>query len=145
MSVKIVYTPVATPITLTLKRGPLNFKPYWDGRVHDNLATDGSQRERVTENLDILIAFEMPHLLLQDDMAAWAGFESFALAGGAFQFFPSDGLTEYYNCVLEDAKFQMTRNAPQKYGAPVVIRVLQDGQAPADPAQVLRRFYGIST
>lgn len=144
MAVKIVYNAGAGNVTLTLKRGPLNFRPYWDGRLHDNLGTDGSKRERVIENLDILISFEMPHLLLQDDMTAWASFEAFALPGGGFQLYPSDQLTEKYNCVLEDSKFEMTRNAPQKYGAPVVIRILQDAQAPADPAQVLRRFYGIS-
>ena len=38
MSVKIVYHPLAVDVTLTFVRGPVNFKPYFDGRLHDNLA-----------------------------------------------------------------------------------------------------------
>jgi hypothetical protein len=123
----------------------LNFRPYWDGRVHDNLATSGAARERVVEALDVLISFEMPHLVVDDDMAAWALFEAFALAGGTFKFYPSDGLGDYYNCVAEDAKWEPARNAPKKYGVVVVVRILADGQAPSGPDVVLRRFYGIAT
>ena len=147
MAVQIVYNPGSGNATITFKRGPVNFKPYWDGRVHDNLSTSGKVRERVVENLDILISFEMPNLVLFDDLAAWAGFEAFGLAGGTFQFYPcgvNPTLTDNYNCVLEDAKFAPARNAPAKYGASVVIRILQDAQAPATPEIVLRRFYGVT-
>jgi hypothetical protein len=42
MSVQIQYTPAGGPLTtLTFKRGPVNFKPYFDGRVHDNLGWKG--------------------------------------------------------------------------------------------------------
>jgi hypothetical protein len=143
MSVKIVYG--SGPTTLTFKRGPVNFRPYWDGRVHDNLASSGAARERVVEHLDILIGFDTPHLVIDDDMAAWAAFEAFALAGGGFKFYPSDGLSDYYNCVLEDAKWEPTRNAPKKYAAAVLVRVLQDSQAPAGPDVILRRFHGLSS
>ena len=145
MSVKIVYHPLAVDVTLTFVRGPVNFKPYFDGRLHDNLATGGAVRERVVENLDILIGFETPHLIIDGDMAAWGAFESFALLGGGFKFYPCDALSDYYNCVLEDSKWEPVRNAPKKYAAAVVLRVLQDAQAPSGPDVILRRFYGLTS
>jgi hypothetical protein len=144
VSPQIIYNPGTGNVTLTFKRGPLNFKPYWDGRVHDNLATSGAARERVVENLDILISFEVPHMVLTDDLSAWASFEAWALAGGQFQFYPCSTLTDYYDCVAEDSKWTPARNAPAKYGAPVVFRILQDSQCPSGPDIVLRRFYGIT-
>ena len=143
MSVKIVYG--TGPTTLTCKRGPLNFNPYFDGRMHDNLSTSGAARERVTENLDILIFFEMPNLVIDDDMPAWGTFEAFALTGNGFKFYPSDGLPDYYNCVLEDLKWEPKRNAPKKYAATVLVRILQDSQAPISPDVILRRFYGLTS
>jgi hypothetical protein len=143
MSVKVVYG--SGPTTLTFKRGPVNFRPYFDGRVHDNLSTSGAARERVVEHLDLLISFDTPHLVIDDDMAAWGTFMVFALAGGGFKFYPSDGLGDYYNCVLEDPKWEPERNAPKKYGATVTVRVLQDSQAPASPDVILRRFYGLTS
>ena len=144
MACKIVYNPGSGNVTLTFKRGPVNFRPYWDGRVNDNLATSGKVRERVVENLDILISFELPHLVLTDDMSAWDAFAAWALAGGGFAFYPSDSLADYYNCVAEDKGWGPARNAPQKYGVTVVLRILQDSQAPSGPNVVLRRFYGIT-
>jgi hypothetical protein len=144
MASKIIYTPVATPITLTIKRGPLNFTPYFEGRVHDNLGTSGAARERVTEHLDILIEWQMPHMVIGDDIEAWASFEAWALVGGGFQFYPSTALGDYYNCVAEDSGWKPQRNGPAKYGATVRIRILNDAQAPADPSVVLRRFYGLT-
>jgi len=146
MAVKIVYNPGSGNVTLTFKRGPLNFTPYFEARVNDNLSTSGKVRERVMESLvpDILISFEMPHMVLLDDLAAWAAFFAFALAGGQFVLYPSDALTDTYNCVLEDKSWKPGRNAPYKYGAPVVIRILSDGSAPATPEIVLRRFYGVT-
>jgi hypothetical protein len=144
MAVKIVYNPGSGNVTLTFKRGPVDFKPYWDGRVHDNLGTSGAVRERVVENLDILVSWSMPNMILTDDVSGWASFQAFALAGGSFQLWPSDALTDYYNCVLEDSKWQPAWNAPGKYGAVVTARILQDGQAPSGPDIVLRRFYGVT-
>jgi hypothetical protein len=147
MSCQIVYNPGTGNVTLTFLRGPLNFSPYFDGRVNDNLSTNGQVRERVVENLDILISFEMPHMQIQSDMTAWDAFEQFALAGGQFQFYPSGAspaLPDYYDCVAEDKGWKPQRNAPQKYGAKVLLRVLQDGQAPSGPNVILRRFYGIT-
>ena len=145
MSVKSVYHPLTVDVTLLFARGPVNFKPYWDGRVHDNVSTSGAARERVVENLDIMIGFEMPHLVIDDDMAAWATFENFALLGGGFKFYPCSTLTDYYNCVLEDVKWELVTNAPKKYAATVLVRVLQDSQTPSGPDVVLRRFYGLTT
>ena len=146
MSVKIVYTPAGgSDQTLTFKRGPVDFTPHWDGRVHDNLSTDGSVRERVVENLDILVSWSMPNMVLSDDLSAWASFEAFALAGGSFQLWPSDASTDYYNCVAEDTQWKPARNAPGKYGAPVVVRILNDARCPSGPDVVLRRFYGVTS
>jgi hypothetical protein len=131
-------------VTLALLRGPLNFMPYFEGRVNDNLSTNGQVRERVVENLDILIAWEMPHMVMGTDLTAWDAFEQFALAGGTFQFWPYVGFTDQYNCVAEDKGWKPQRNAPQKYGAKVLLRILQDGQAPSGPNVVLRRFYGLT-
>jgi hypothetical protein len=86
----------------------------------------------------------MPHLVVGDDIEGWALFEAWALDGGQFCLFPCDSLTDYYNCVLEDTEWKPEWNAPKKYGAPVVIRILNDGQAPASPAVVLRRFHGLA-
>jgi hypothetical protein len=142
---QIIYTPASTAIYLNFALPPVNFMPYFDARVHDNLSTDGSVRERVVENPDILISFEMPYMKVAVDLQAWAQFYAYALLGGGFAFCPNTGLPDQYNCVLEDTAWKPARKAPAMYGAPVVIRILQDSVCPADPSVVLRRFYGIST
>lgn len=143
-----MYTPAGGSTTwLTFNYPPVDFTPYFDARVHDNLSTDGSVRERVTENAlgDILISFQTPNLILTVDLQAWAQFMAFALAGGQFTFSPNMNLADSYNCVLEDKGWKPKRNAPAKYAATVTIRILQDADAPSDVSQVLRRFYGIAT
>ena len=142
MSPQIVYHSATVDVTLAFVRGPLNFCCYWEGRVHDNLSTSGAARERVVENLDLMIEFDMPHMLLMTDLVSWESFMAWALAGGGFKFYPCSTLTDYYNCVLEDPGFKPGWNAPQKYGAKVKIRILVDGQTPVGPDIVLRRFYG---
>ena len=144
MSVQVIYNPGTGNVTLTCLRGPVKFTPYFDARVNDNLSTNGQVRERVVENLDILIEMEMPHMQIQSDMTAWDAFEQWALAGGGFQFWPYVGFSDYYNCVAEDKGWKPQVNAPQKYGAKVVFRILQDSQAPSGPNVILRRFYGIT-
>jgi hypothetical protein len=144
VSVKIVYHPLTVDVTLTLVRGPVEFQCYYEGRVHDNLATSGAARERVVEKLDLMIEFKMPHMTVAGDIEAWASFQTFALAGGAFKFYPDDSLADYYNCVAEDTGWNPQRNAPRKYGAAGKFRILADAQEPADPSVVLRRFYGIA-
>lgn len=145
MSVKIVYTPDGgEETTLTFARGPVDFTPFVQGRVNDNLSTSGAVRERVTAAVDILISWQMPHMVLAGDIEQWGAFMAFALPGGQFRFYPCDSLTDYYNCVLEDQGWRPKRNAPRKYGSTVVVRVLNDSQTPADPSVVLRRFYGIA-
>jgi len=143
---KLTYTPSGGALTtVQFVRGPVNFMPYWDGRVHDNLSTSGLVRERVVENLDILMSFEMPHMIADQDMPGWAPFLAFALAGGTFQFFPNAALTDNYNCVIEDPKWSPKWNAPKKYSSAIVFRILNDSQCPSDPGVVLRRFYGVTT
>jgi hypothetical protein len=143
---QIVYTPSGgSATTITFTRGPQNLKPYFNGRVHDNLSTSGKSRERVVENLDILIAFEMQHQVADGDMPGWAAFLAFALAGGTFSFYPNQGLPDNYNCVLENANWEPKWNAPKKYASTYTFRVLQDSQAPSDPGVILRRLYGVTT
>jgi hypothetical protein len=142
---QIVYNPGSGNVTLAFTRGPLDFTCEWAGRVHDNLSTSGLVRERVVENLDILISFQMPHMIADQDMPGWASFLAFALAGGEFQFYPSSTLADNYNCVLEDAGWKPKWNAIKKYGSTITLRVLQDSSAPSDPGVVLRRFYGITS
>jgi hypothetical protein len=144
MAAKIVYHPAAVDVTLTFVRGPVNFRPYWEMRGNDNLSSSGENRERVVEAKDILISFEMPHLVLNDDLELWGAFASFALDGGQFKFFPNTGMPDYYNCVSDDTQWGPTRNAPRKYGQSVKFRVLNDAQAPSGPHVILRRFYGIA-
>jgi len=146
VSCQIKYTPVATVITLAFSWGPENFKPYWAGRVHDNLSTSGAVRERVVENLDILMDVPMPHLLVGGTLDDWGAFEAFALAGGGFQFYPdSSQPTIYYNCVAEDSDFAPVRGGPKKYSAIMKFRILNDAQAPTSPTQILRRYYGYTS
>jgi hypothetical protein len=113
--------------------------------VHDSLSTSGLVRERVVEAMDILIEFDMPHMILAGDIEAWASFMAWALPGNSFQLYPNYGVfSDYYNCVLEDSSWKPVRNAPRKHGAKVTVRILNDSQAPASPVVVLRRFYGYS-
>jgi len=142
---KIVYNPGGGNVTLTFTRGPQNFHPYVQARVHDNLSTSGAVRERVVENLDILIEFGMEHQVVDDDVPAWASFLMYALAGGGFQFYPNQGLTDCYNCVLEDTGWKPKWNAPKKYAFAYLFRILQDPQCPPDPGVVLRRLHGVTS
>jgi hypothetical protein len=142
---QITYTPSGGgPTTIPFVWGPQNFEPYFAGRVHDNLSTSGAVRERVSENLDILISFEMNHLVVDTTMPGFGAFMAFALAGGGFQFYPNASLPDYYNCVLEDTDWHTKRNAPKKYASTFVFRILNDAKCPSDPSVVLRRFYGVT-
>lgn len=132
------------PTTLVFQRGPMNFMPYWAPVVHDNVSTSGVVRERVVESMPILISFELPAIRLGDDAEAWASFEAFALAGSSFQFYPNQGLADYYNCVSEDTEWKPKRNAVGQYTVPMTFRMLMDAQAAPDPVTVLRRFNGLT-
>ena len=143
---KIVYTPPGgSQTTLQFVRGPVDFTPYWEPRSHDNLSTSGLVRERVVENLDILIKFDMPHMIADGDMPGWMPFLAFALAGGTFAFYPGANLADNYNCVLEDTRWEPKRNAPKKYGSTMIFRILQDSQCPSDPGVILRRLHGVTS
>jgi hypothetical protein len=142
---QIIYNPGSGNVTLAFKRGPQNFLPAWSPRVHDNLSTSGAARERVVENLDILINFDMQHILVSDDMGGWESFLAFALAGGQFNFYPNAATTDYYHCVDESAKSELKYTGPGKYSKSFTFRIINDSQAPSDPGVILRRFYGITT
>jgi len=134
----------AGPTVFTLTRGPKDFKCWWAPVVHDNAATSGAARERVVESMPIMISFDMPAHVLGDDAETWASFVAFALPGGQFQFYPCADLADYYNCVLESQTWEPARAGVRRYTASYVLRILLDGQAPADPVVVLRRLHGLT-
>lgn len=140
---KVIYNSGGGAVTLQFVRGPVDFDAQWAGRVHDNLSTSGKARERVTENLDILLTFTMPGHVVDGDMPAWGTFLAWALAGGGFTFYPNAALTDNYNCVTDDVDWVKRRVAAKVYSASYQWRILQDGSAPASPDIVLRRFYGV--
>ena len=140
---KIVY---GSSVTLQCARGPVGFECFYQARVHDNLSTSGKVRERVMENADMLIAFDMPNMLVSDDYPTWATFMATALTGASFKFYPNAALSDYYNCVDEsNGEWKAARNGPGKYAASFLFRILQDAQAPSDPGVVMKRFYGVAT
>lgn len=141
---KVIYDPGSGNVTLLFLRGPRQFACFYSARVHDNLAT-GGLRERVVEAKDILITFEMPAIRVTDDYDDWATFMDWALAGGQFSFYPDASLTsDYYHCVSDDTGFEYARNAPGQYAAAFRWRIVPDSQAPDDPGEVMKRFYGIT-
>jgi hypothetical protein len=141
---KIVYTPAgSSAVVLQFVNGPQNFTCYTEGRLHDNLATGGQARERVVENLDLMIEFTMPAMDLAA-VNAWDLFMQFALAGGQFDFYPNSDINEQYHCVAEGKKFQPKRVGLQRYSESFRFRVLPDALAPAGPSQVLARFHGVA-
>ena len=141
---KIVYTPVATPITLQFVRGPQGFLPEWAPVAHDNLASSGKARERVVENEGILISFTMPALKVDDDFNGWRAFMAYAIAGGTFKFYPNSAMADWYNCVDELGAMSFTRVALGVYAGTFKFRMLMDAQAAGDPMVVLQRLMGVS-
>ena len=139
---KIVYDAGAGNVTLQFVRGPQRFQCGYQTRAHDNLATSGI-RERVLEGNDILIAFGMVHMRVEGDLPEWSAFMKWALGGGQFDFYPDADLPDYYHCVSDDEGFAPQWTAPGQYGAEFRLRVVPDGQAPADPSEVIQRFYGV--
>lgn len=141
---RITYDAGGGPVSIDFQRGPQNFRAFSRARVNDNLATSGL-RERVLEHIDILIAFEMRHLRIDEDLPAWAAFAAWSLGGGQFEFKPDKDLTTYYHCVNDAEGFEPTRTGPGWYTVEFLFRVVPDSLAPAHPAEILRRFYGIAS
>ncbi len=139
---KIIYDAGSGPVELAFLRGPQGFQCGYSTRAHDNLATSGI-RERVLEGNDILIAFRMDHLAVEEDLPEWAAFMKWALGGGQFDFYPDADLPDYYHCVSDDEGFEPVRTGPGRYGVGFRIRIVPDEQAPADPSVVMKRFYGV--
>lgn len=130
-------------VEIQFERGPRDFQCAYAGRVHDNLATSGV-RERVTEHLDMKIAFTMPAMQVGGDLAAWGAFMAFALAGGMFTFAPNAQVPFWFHCVSDDEEWQPARVGRGVYSAVFRWRVVPDELAPASPAIVLERFMGIA-
>ncbi|MDE2097870.1 MAG: hypothetical protein KGL39_11525 [Patescibacteria group bacterium] len=147
---QIVYNnPSTGNVTLNFQRGPQNFECFYSGRVHNNVAT-GGLKERVTEFLDILIAFEMQNHVLSDatDYEAWGAFMGFALAGAQFTLCVNTviGTAATYDCVCDDEKWQIKREGPGRYSASYNFRLVPDSTWPAGgPALVMRQYYGYTS
>lgn len=140
---KVVYNPGGGPVTLQFVRGPAEFQARDVMAGHDNTATSGI-RERVVERVTVEISGTMPALRVSEDLAAWGTFMRFALAGGSFQFYPDAAAAEYYNCVSGDDAWAPQPVGPGRYSARFRFLVVPDAQAPANAADVLRRFYGVA-
>jgi hypothetical protein len=142
---KVVYNAGSGNVVLQFVRGPQDFLCYLKARVHDNVATSGI-KERVVEAQDSMIKFGMGCIRVSDDLVAWSAFMAYALMGGTFDFYPNSAINEHYHCVSDDEEFAIARTAPGQYSATLQWRIVPDTQAPAGgPAQVMKRFYGISS
>jgi hypothetical protein len=137
------YTPVSTPIAVPAIRGAQDFLAADVLRGNDNLSTSGAVRERVGD-LDVMVSFTLPGLLVAVDYDAWATFAAWALAGGTFTLAPNYALSEkIYNCVLEDQSFELQRLGMKRYTAKFKMRILNDGSRPANASEVMKSFWGL--
>jgi len=142
---KVVYNPGSGDVTLQFVRGPQGFHCDSKAIVHDNTATSGI-RERVHERTELVLSFGMGHLKINDDLASWSTFMVWALAGGAFKFYPDASQSAYYNCVSQDEEFAPARVGPGVYSATFTWQIVPDTQsASATTGLIMRQFYGYTS
>jgi hypothetical protein len=98
----------------------------------------------VCEAADIVISFTMPGIRVDEDLDDWAAFALFALGGGQFSFYPHSDGADYYHCVADDEAMEPVRVGVGVYAVTFKWRIVPDGQAPAGPDVVLKKFYGVS-
>jgi hypothetical protein len=119
---QIIYNPGTGPVTLVFLYPPRNL-PAYDMRAvrHDNIASSGV-RESILERIDNFLGLDMPWVAIAADVAAWAAFMLFALAGGQFQFFPDASQAAYTNYWLEDTNWRAAYRSPGYYSFKVLFR-----------------------
>lgn len=152
----ITYTPTGGgPVTFNFQDGPKDFIAYDSARRNDNVSTSGL-RESVYEATDLMIAFTMPAILMASGgaYASWKNFYAACLQGIPFQFTPNPAVTAaaapwsggtfWFNCLIEDTKFQPKRVGYYRYSLDCKFRVVLDGQAPANAGMIMEAFLGIS-
>jgi hypothetical protein len=139
------------PTSFNFKRGPRDFIAEDSARRHDNLSTSGF-RESVFESNDILIAFTMPGILINDDYTDWKNFYAWGLAGWSFIFAPNlavtaaaapwSGGTFEFNCLIEDVGFKPKRVGLGRYSLDCKFRVVPDSYRPANSGMIMDAFMG---
>lgn len=138
------YTPVATPIALPAIRGATNFLPEDVATGNQNVSASGAVIETVNQCQFVQVTFTLLGLLVNVDYEAWANFASWAAKGGTFLLAPNYAIsTKAYNCVSLDQGFKLQRGGPRRYNANFKFRILNDGSAPANAAEVMDSFWGL--
>lgn len=107
---KIVYDPGSGPVTLTPTypnvKKPQGADPLVATR-HDSITSSG-KKQSVTERVDTLIPVQFD-IVPSSDMAAWAAFMGWALAGGVFTWYPDSTVSgTHTDYTLEDMAWQPT-------------------------------------
>jgi len=101
--------------TLSFLRPPRRVPAYDYAAVrHDNIASSGV-RESIVERIDQFLELEMEWVAIGADVAAWSAFMLYALAGGAFQYYPDSSQSAYTNYWLEDTNWRAAWKAAGQY------------------------------
>jgi len=81
---------------------------------HDNVASSGV-RESVLERVENFIELELDWVGLGSDVTNWAAFMNYALAGGAFSYYPDSSRQAFTNYWLEDTNWEAAYKAPGQF------------------------------
>lgn len=119
---KVVYPSASIGVVAGLPSGTLNFlrQPrfvpafYLNAVRHDTLSTAGV-RQSILERIENFFEFEMEWVALIADVAAWKQFMSYALAGGAFDYYADGTKTTFTTFLLEDTKWIPRYKVPGEY------------------------------
>ena len=112
---QIVYPSGNTTATLQFMLPPTKVPAYSAAAVrHDNVASSGV-RESILERIDNFLDLDMEWVGIGADVTAWAAFMSYALQGGAFQYFPDASLPAFVNYWLEDTNWTAGYKAAGQY------------------------------
>lgn len=142
MNAEIQYNPGSGAIGLDVFADRGGLIPMEVTRGNDNLSSSGAVRERVVENTDVILGFTQAILTANGTLETWSTWARWAQQGNSFRFYPVKGGGTYYNVVLEDMGWTLKRIGIGRYTAAVKLRVLQDGQAPANAGSVLHKYWG---
>lgn len=119
---KFVYNPGGGDITLSPTYPPVNKEPVnaLEAVRHDSITTSGIQQS-VTERVDQVQHLEFK-TVPQSDLAAWAAFMKWAVAGGLFYYYPDGTLTGNNGFLLIDTGWSPKRVFFQTYSFNIAMR-----------------------